>query len=177
MRHLFFALVCLSTFLASPTIACDLEDVEATTTPIFAGKTLDAGAAVITNDGCDIVITAFADNGWSFDEAHAYVGTSPTPTNRGGNPAPGRFPYSLDFPESVSDFEFRAPLSSLGIVLNDPEDCEEQTVWIALHVVVSSGDSGGKATETGWAFGPSSFGKRWGWEIPYQIQCGVGGNS
>lgn len=174
MRRLLFALVCLFLLaaLATPSVACELRGVTPFETPIFAGQTIDAGTAYITNDGCDIVITAFAENGWQFQEAHAYVGNDPTPLNRGGNPAPGRFPYSLDFANPVLDFEVRVPLSSLGITIGRGGRCVQETVWVALHVVVGNGGSGKKSTETGWAFGPSAFGKRWGWEIPYEVQCG-----
>lgn len=175
MRRLLLALSCLVLFVAftSPASACDLDGVRSVSTPIFAGKTIDAGTAYFTNDGCDLIIRAFAENGWKFEEAHAYAGQTPTPLNRGGNPAPGRFPYALNFSSPVTDFEIRIPLSSLGVSI-DPRGgrCEEETLWIALHVVVGNGGSGKNSTETGWAFGPSSFGKRWGWEFPYQVQCG-----
>lgn len=147
---------------ASSLAECGPEQaVDATT--IFGGQTIEVGNLAITNDDCDLILRAVADDGWSFWEAHAYAGVDQTPTNGGGNPAPGRFPYGLNFSTPVSDFEFRIPLASLGLSENG---CGE-SVWIALHVVVGNGSQ----EETGWAFGQEFAGRRWGWELPYTIGC------
>lgn len=164
------AIVLTTLFLAGAAAAqeCDLDDPDVTQTVVYGGQTIPVGVAQISNDNCDLIITVIGQNGWEFSEYHIYAGEESTPLNKGGNPRPGRFPYKGEFSGTVADFEVRIPLDA--VVEFDEDECEDAPpAVIAIHVVAIQSDSGQE--ETGWAFGPRSFPKRWGWELDYFVQC------
>jgi len=102
-------------------------------------------------------------------EVHIYVGTDPVPVNNGGAPAPGQFPYTIEFPEPVASYDLAVALADLGV------GCDDQ-LNVAVHAVVVSFDGQGNEvfSETGWGFGDEEFeGSRWGWSFDYGICCEV----
>lgn len=92
------------------------------------------GAALVTNDDSDLFVTVSAAAGLSLAVTHVSVSATPDgiPTNRGGNPVPGRFPISAEHEPPVSDFTYSVPLAHLGMGVGDE-------VVVAVHAELSDG--------------------------------------
>eukprot|EP01115_Flamella_aegyptia_P013563 TRINITY_DN730_c0_g1_i1.p1 TRINITY_DN730_c0_g1~~TRINITY_DN730_c0_g1_i1.p1 ORF type:complete len:312 (+),score=79.06 TRINITY_DN730_c0_g1_i1:270-1205(+) len=97
---------------------------------------------------------------WKIKATHIYLSTSPITSP---NPAPGQFNYKQEFKTAVTSHIAELPFPS-GI------DCKNDlqgTVYIAVHTdMVRFGQQ-----ETGWAFGPYPFEKKWGWSFEYDVCC------
>jgi hypothetical protein len=140
---------------------------EAHETDLIAGQHTDTGSVSVSNDEDEIMITVDAASPYLLSEVHIYVGTDPVPTNNGGAPAPGQFPYKVEFPEPVGSYELDVALAELGV------GCDE-SLNVAVHAVVVSFDRSGNEifSETAWGFGDEEFeGSRWGWSFDYGICC------
>ncbi len=136
-------------------------------TDMHAGQTTNIGTATVGNDDHEITIDVDAGQPYLLAEVHIYVGSDPVPTNNAGNPAPGQFPYSIEFPEPVVSHELAVPLAELDV------GCDDQ-LNVAVHAVVVSFDEQGNEVfeETAWGFGDERFdGMRWGWWFEYGICC------
>jgi hypothetical protein len=136
-------------------------------TSLIAGQQLDTGSVSVSNDADEITIAVDATAPYLLSEVHIYVGTDPVPTNNGGAPAPGQFPYKVEFPEPVSSYALDVALAELGV------GCDE-SLNVAVHASVVSFDRSGNEvfSETAWGFGDEAFeGSRWGWSFDYGICC------
>jgi hypothetical protein len=138
-------------------------------TDLIAGQHTDTGSVSVTNDADEIMIAVDATNPYLLAEVHIYVGTDPVPTNNGGAPAPGQFPYTVEFPEPTASYDLAIALEDLGV------GCDDQ-LNIAVHATVVSFDRDGNEVfeETAWGFGDETFdGSRWGWSFDYGICCEI----
>ncbi len=136
-------------------------------TDLKAGQHFDTGSVTVANDEDEILIGVDTASPYLLAEVHIYVGTDPVPTNGAGNPSPGQFPYSIEFPEPVASHDLAVPLAELGV------GCDDQ-LHVAVHAVVVSFDEQGNEVfeETAWGFGEDRFeGMRWGWSFDYGICC------
>ncbi len=114
------------------------------------------GTVVVKNDPTDLYITYEMEPGYTLNEAHVYVGTSPPP-----KVAPGQFPYH-SVPLSI-------PLSTFDAV-------EEGKLYIAAHaeVCTTSGCEGawaGGDSDSDYTFIEEGISKKWGWYFPYLKSC------
>lgn len=162
MRN-FLSLICvLVVFVAqAPAQSCDKF-----TTDLFAGQTIDAGYVNVTNTSQSLRIGVRAEHGWLIEEAHIYAGLTPVPTNGGGNPAPGQFPYKTTYAPPVDRHVEMIPLSDLGAQCGDH-------LYLAVHLSVVKLDAAGNVTdqETAWGFGNPYSGNNWGWWFDYDLCC------
>jgi hypothetical protein len=128
---------------------CCTTGCSAYTATLFAGQTINAGTVTVTNDATNLYVDIAGANGWILNAAHVYAGACPIPTNTGGNPAPGLFPWQQTPTSPVATISFTIPLSSL------PASCAD-TIAMAVHTESVQVDTSGAVTssETGWAFGP-----------------------
>jgi hypothetical protein len=136
-------------------------------TGLIAGQHTDTGSVTVSNDADEIMIAVDATAPYLLAEVHIYVGTDPVPTNKSGNPAPGQFPYTIEFPEPVASHDLAVALAELGV------GCDDQ-LNVAVHASVVSFDGEGNEvfSETAWGFGDEAFeGSRWGWSFDYGICC------
>ena len=141
---------------------CEVQETE-----LIAGQHTDTGSVSVTNDADDLLISVDADAPYLLAEVHIYAGTDPVPTNNGGNPAPGQFPYTIEFPEPVPSYDLAIALDELGVGCDDDLN-------VAVHATVVSFDREGNEIfeETAWGFGDETFeGSRWGWHFDYGICC------
>jgi hypothetical protein len=136
-------------------------------TELIAGQHTDTGSVTVSNDDDEIMIAVDAALPYLLAQVHIYVGTDPVPVNNGGNPAPGQFPYKVEFPEPVASYDLAVALADLGV------GCDDQ-LNVAVHAVVVSFDRQGNEVfaETAWGFGDEEFeGNRWGWSFDYGVCC------
>jgi hypothetical protein len=136
-------------------------------TELIAGQQTDTGSVTVSNDADEIMIAVDAAEPYLLAEVHIYVGTDPVPLNKGGAPAPGQFPYTIEFPEPVASYDLAVALADLGV------ECDDQ-LNVAVHASVVSYDRHGNEifSETAWGFGDEAFeGSRWGWSFDYGICC------
>lgn len=140
-------------------------------TELFAGQHIDAGDINVTNSGEYLRIGVQTEGDWLIDTVHIYAGLDPVPLNKGGNPAPGQFPYKTEYRDPVSRHIEMIPLADLGA------DCGDH-LYIAVHCDVVKLDRHGNVTdsETAWGFGTPFGGKRWGWYFEYDVCCCSGNN-
>jgi len=134
-------------------------------TPLYAGQTLDAGTVTVTNDAANIYVRYMTNDPWVISDAHLAIASSLAgiPQTHKGNPIPGHFAYSAIFDPEVTDYTFTIPLGSF---------LPGQTVYIAAHAIVQA-PAGSGGTQTGWGFGPGFPGANWATYIQYPIQsCG-----
>lgn len=130
-------------------------------TPIYAGRHIEIGEATVTSVDGELVVTITTGGGWSFSLAHLYVGTTPPPTNRGGNVAPGRFPYHYRYRTPVTTDTVRVSLEDVGAGCGD-------SLYVAIHLEAWRD---GWGEETAWAHGTPFGGPQWGWYFHYDVCC------
>jgi hypothetical protein len=106
--------------------------LEATEVPLLAGQGMEVGIVTVTNDLDEVCVTYALDEdaleeGWGIHETHLFIGTSADdiPTNRAGNPVPGRFPYGEFGLLGVETWEHCIPLGNLS-----------GTLVVAAHAVI-----------------------------------------
>jgi hypothetical protein len=137
------------------------------TTVFYAGQTIPVGTVTYSNTLTDLTIAINLTAPWQLSEVHLYAGTSPVPTNKGGNVAPGQFPYQEEFSNPCpSTYSLTLPLESLGVGCGNPLN-------IAVHAVVRKIGLEGEVVqqETAWANGTPFTGNQWGWTSVYTICC------
>lgn len=157
------------TALALSLTACQKEDItpleEPTTTysttetqsgcyeefTLYAGQHIEAGSITVSNDNSTIYVTYQTTGGWVLDDLHLYVGDlSGLPTNGGGNPQIGQFPYA------VSD------LNGTSYTFEIPVDPNFECYVIAAHAAVYLEQNGQIVqSETAWGDGNPSAGNSW----------------
>lgn len=129
---------------------------------IYGGQDILVGALEVTNDADSLYVTYTTTGCWELEETHLYVGEAANiPTNGGGVPIPGQFPYSAENQEGLSSYTY-------AISLADLPECYA----IAAHSSVNCTEgNGGNTQETAWSFGtefPNT--NRWGWYSEYCSQ-------
>lgn len=121
-----------------------LEEVD-----LMAGQHIDVGSVNVQLDGNTIIVTYETEGDWEIQETHLYVGeVSGLPTNGGGNPKIGQFPYKDTYPSGTQTVEV------ITIDLN-PGEC----VFVAAHAVVE--DTATSQNETAWGDGEPIGGNNW----------------
>ncbi|MCH2489818.1 MAG: hypothetical protein MK211_06675 [Flavobacteriales bacterium] len=118
-------------------------------TDLMAGQHTLAGIVNISEDNGSTTVSYITEGDWEIEEIHLFVGPlEDLPTNGGGNPKIGRFPYKATYPAGTTD----APITVPGIA---PGDC----VYVAAHAVVVNTVTGDE--ETAWGAGESIGGNSW----------------
>jgi hypothetical protein len=137
-----------------------------TTQTLYAGRTIDAGTVTVTNTTDELIVRVETSGEWLLEQVHVYAGTGPVPTNRGGNVAPGSFPYHFDVDPAGPRAEVRIPLSALGVT------CDGQRLVIAVHTEVVRVVNGEVVQqETGWGNGTRFTGSQWGFWFEHVTCC------
>ena len=122
------------------------------TVTLLAGQTINVGSLVInetdTNaDGIDdaLAVTYNLTGGWQLSEIQFWIGSSLTllPTNNGGNPVLGKFPYKPTDVAAKTSYTITVPFSAIGY-----STCEA-LYYIAAHASVYNG----KNSQTAWSDG------------------------
>ena len=86
------------------------------TMDIYAGQNMLAGTATVSHTANGTVLVDVATSGvWTFTTVHIYLGTDPVPTNAGGNPAPGLFPYVTEYEGFMTSHQLTVPMVELGV--------------------------------------------------------------
>ncbi|MEJ2367448.1 MAG: hypothetical protein P8Z49_03640 [Acidobacteriota bacterium] len=132
---------------------------------IYAGQAIPAGNVSVWNDSANLYIQATASSPCMICELHIYAGLDPVPTNNAGAPQPGQFPYKFNFSPEVATYTLQVPLAALNVGCDD-------TLNAAVHLAMVHYEDGPIVQEeTGWAYGPYTFDKSWGWWFTYTICC------
>lgn len=124
-------------------------DTELYSDDLLAGQTIDAGDVTVTLVDGTIVVNYETDGDWVITETHLFVGPlDDLPTNGGGNPRIGHFPYGDEYDPAQTSIDF------ITIDLA-PGEC----VFVAAHAVVVNTVTGEE--ETAWGNGISIGGNNW----------------
>lgn len=125
------------------------EDVQLYSDDLLAGQTIDSGNLTVTLVDGTVEVTYETEGDWVITETHLYVGPlADLPTNGGGNPRLGHFPYKDEFDPAVTVVDYTTIDLEAG-------DC----VYVAAHAVVVNTVTGQE--ETAWANGESIGGNNW----------------
>lgn len=118
-------------------------------TELTAGQNIDAGTVTVVLENGNLVITYTTSGDWYIDETHLFVGDlADLPTNGGGNPRIGHFPYSsTNGPGTVT------------VVYTLPALAPGECVYVAAHAVVIDAVTGQE--ETAWGNGEPIGGNSW----------------
>ena len=111
---------------------------------LYAGQTTAVGSVCVTVNASDVNLDYLLIGDWKLTEAHAWIGDTLTglPTNSGGNPQIGLFPYQASI-NSAAQYSFTIPISQLAV--NADTFCNAE-IFVAAHAVVTrtvAGGSGG----------------------------------
>lgn len=145
---------------------------------LYAGQTIDAGTVCYedidtNNDGeSDALRVCYTTTGcWELSEIHFAIGDnfSDIPTNKGGNPQIGLFPYSYTFGAGVQNFCFDIPFTAFGGDCSKPDNI----YYVAAHAALKNTCNG--TQETGWGSGSGFPGRNWAMFTTITIDCGNGG--
>ena len=118
-------------------------------TDLMAGQNMLAGVVNVNVVDDVIVVSYSSDSGWEIQETHLYVGDlGSLPTNGGGNPKIGQFPYKDTHNAGTIDVVYNT-------ITIAPGDC----VFIAAHAVVENTSTG--QNETAWGDGVPIGGNSW----------------
>jgi hypothetical protein len=124
---------------------------------LYAGQTTAVGSVCVTVNASDVNLDYLLIGDWKLTEAHAWIGDTLTglPSNSGGNPQIGLFPYQASI-NSAAQYSFTIPISQLAV--NADTFCNAE-IFVAAHAVVTrtvaggSGDNGsgddGKSAKSG----------------------------
>jgi len=129
---------------------------------LLAGQNHLAGNLQLWNDANNLYVTYNTTGGWFLKKVHLYVGQCDAiPTNNGGNPMIGQFPFAQQFSPLSSSHTFTIPLETLSACL-----------CISAHAELALTDQNGNIVqcETGWAGDIPFGGKSWAKKINYCIQ-------
>jgi hypothetical protein len=143
-----------------------------TTVTLFAGQTIDVGTVTIANDGQGLCVTYNTTGSWYITESHLDIALSPEeiPQTNSGNPRPGQFSYSHNFPTPAQIDEHCFTLAELGYQPGD-------VLYIAAHCRVIRVENGRTVqNETAWGDGLPFPGANWATYMEHTIQnCGEDG--
>lgn len=136
---------------------------------LFAGQNINVGNLEVTNDEDNLYVTYSLSANWYLNETQLYIGyLEDMPTNNGGNPQIGLFPFKTTHAEGVNTYTYTIPLSTMV------DDC----YIIAAHSSVSQVVNGQEiSNETAWSYGENfPYSNQWGWYSSYCTQtCGQNG--
>ncbi len=130
---------------------------------LFAGQNTNIGNLEVTNDEDNLYVTYSLTGNWYLNETQLYVGyLEDMPTNNGGNPQVGLFPFKTTHSEGVNSYTYTIPLSTMV------DDC----YIIAAHASVSQVVNGQEiSSETAWSYGNNfPYSNQWGWYSNYCTQ-------
>jgi hypothetical protein len=120
-------------------------------TDLMAGQHILSGIVSVSLVNGDVVVTYNSDSDWEITETHLYIGPlSGLPTNGGGNPKIGRFPFKGEYGPGITE----VIVDNTGISLA-PGEC----IIVAAHAVVENSVTG--AEETAWGYGDPIGGNSW----------------
>ncbi len=139
-------------------------DGSTTCTTLVAGQNIDAGTVCFGTSGDAFVVTVTVADGWTLAETQMWMGTDlgDMPTNNGGNPQIGLFPYASGALDEAVSYTFTVPFSDLGDVCNSD-------LYAAVHAALI----GEGSNETGWASGEAlnSGGGSWAMYLSLTYDC------
>ncbi len=116
---------------------------------LYAGQHMESGIASVENTEGGLIILLENEGDWEIIETHVYVGSMEgLPTNGGGNPKIGQFPYKDTHPSGTTEVVYMVPGYPTGTC-----------VYIAIHAVVYNTVT--QQTETAWAAGEPIGGNSW----------------
>lgn len=130
---------------------------------LIAGQHHMAGSVIVRNDADSLYITYEMANTWELRKTHLYTGDcNAMPTNKGGNPQNGQFPYKSNHPNGTVTYTYSIPLGSLP-----------SCFCIAAHaeVVKKNGNNNIVQSETAWGEGSSFPGNNWAMYFDYCKQA------
>ncbi|MBW2937996.1 hypothetical protein KXJ69_07755 [Aureisphaera sp. CAU 1614] len=116
---------------------------------LLAGQHIESGtiSAVLVEGVIEVTYNTNSD--WEIEETHLFVGDlSDLPTNGGGNPKIGRFPYKGNHASGTSTVTYSTIELQQG-----------ECVYVAAHAVVTNVNTG--QTETAWGNGVPIGGNSW----------------
>ena len=90
--------------------------------PLVADRQYDAGQVIIHNNNGGLLIKVETANGWKMNclQVHAGWEENPVPTNEKGNPTPGEFGFTYEYPAPISRKTWKG---SGGASLMKPSVC------------------------------------------------------
>lgn len=175
MKHFTKTLITTSLALAFSSCVSDsnnnvdvsFRDTNLGCTDLMAGQNTLAGSVCVTMDDDSLDVTYSTVDGWGLDEVHVWVGDNldDLPTNGGGNPQVGLFPYGSEDLGGVTSYTVEVPLSDLG-----GELLCDTVYYLASHAVVSM-DGEGEQTETAWGNGGPVGGNSWAMVSEHSFEC------
>ena len=116
---------------------------------LYAGQTMESGIASVENSEGELIILLQNEGDWEILETHICVGSrGGLPTNGGGNPKIGQFPYAGTHAPGTTEVSYNIPGYPTG-----------SCVYVAIHAVVYNTVTG--ETETAWAAGEPMGGSSW----------------
>ena len=103
------------------------------TVDLVAGRNHVVGQVHVSNDDDYLYVTyEITEDNWVMTESHLYVGEKgDLPTNRGGNPVIGHFPYKEYFHPGVTEHTYEIEKDAFWL-----DKYEEESMIIAAHAVV-----------------------------------------
>lgn len=151
-------------FLASSSPARAQQCGVASTTPLLAGQTIDAGEVNVYNDASSIYVRYATKAPWVLSDIHVAAADSVAgiPQTKRGNPIPGRFSYSASFNPEVTSYILAIPRAGTLAA--------GQQIVIAAHAIVQARNAQ-RGTETGWGFGSGFSGANWATYIAYDVKA------
>ncbi|PKA84058.1 hypothetical protein ATE92_2228 [Ulvibacter sp. MAR_2010_11] len=118
-------------------------------TDLMAGQNILMGYVRVDLVNGEIVVTYQSDGDWVIEETHLFIGElNQLPTNNGGNPKIGQFPYIGTHPAGTTTVAYTGQSMLTG-----------QCVYVAAHAVVTNTISG--QSETAWGAGVPIGGNSW----------------
>lgn len=120
-------------------------------TDLLAGQHILSGIVTVALDNGEVVVTYTSEGDWEIVETHLYLGPlSGLPTNGGGNPKIGHFPFKDTHNPGTTE----VVVGNTGISLASGE-----CIIIAAHAVVVNTVTGDE--ETAWGAGNPIGGNSW----------------
>ncbi len=108
---------------------------------LIAGQEIWVGRIVYSNNGENILVDYFTENGWELSEVHLYIGNlEGLPVNKKAIQI-GKFPYYATNLNGITHYNFTIPIDEIE------GESDEEGFLVAAHAVVFKGDQ----EETAWA--------------------------
>lgn len=126
---------------------------------LLAGKHHEAGIVTVSNDQNNLYVTFNMDNGWELVKTHIFAGNcNAIPTNKGGNPQVGQFPFHENHAVGTTTYTLTLDLNSLPTCM-----------CVATHAEVVKRDKNGNVIqgETAWGEGTGFGGGNWAMKFNY----------
>lgn len=140
---------------------------------LTAGRTIEAGSVVISNDASNLYVTVTSYAGFQNEQENIkmWLGTDLSLLNGGGleRPSAGGFPYKTTV-TSGNTYTFTVALNAIPFY--DVTKCGLQALYAVVHVdaLVSDGN-GGTSAETAFGGDTPGSGNAWWFYAVYTPQC------